>query len=202
MIVGVTQRVDPVDGRAEVRDTLDQQMIAWLSQAGFVPVPIPNTLNATELAAWLHAVAPQALVLTGGSDFGVSPARDQTENVLLDWAEKLRMPVLGICRGLQLMAVRAGIKLVQREGHVRTVHVPKVERGSTQDWPARVNSFHNWTFADRPSGYQVAVRAEDSTIEAVVHESLPWEGWMWHPEREASFSAQDTLRVQKLFGSK
>ena len=45
-IIGITQRVDLVSSHKEYRDALDQRLIDWVSQAGFIAVPIPNTLGA------------------------------------------------------------------------------------------------------------------------------------------------------------
>jgi gamma-glutamyl-gamma-aminobutyrate hydrolase PuuD len=183
---------------------LDQRLVLWLVHAGFLPVAVPNTLSDTghsseqTLESWLQAIQPGALILSGGNDIGEYPARDATERYLLSWAEAKQMPVLGICRGLQMMAVWAGVDLVKKEGHVGTRH--QLEVASWKDeWPANVNSYHNWVLSSCPEGFEVAALAEDSSIEAVKHATLPWEGWMWHPEREAPFSSQDTKRLKRLF---
>lgn len=203
--VGITQRMDNIAGRAELRDALDQRLVRWLVHAGFLPVPIPNTLSAADPASaptldnWLQVVRPRALILSGGSDIGEHPARDDTERYLLSWAAEHRVAVLGICRGLQMMAVWAGSHLVQIEGHVGGRHQLAVP-DRKNEWPAEVNSYHNWALASCPNGFQVAAQAEDGSIEAIKHVELPWEGWMWHPEREAPFSAQDTKRLKSLLG--
>ena len=44
MIIGITQRVDKVSAYNEYRDALDQRLVNWVIEAGFTPVPIPNTL--------------------------------------------------------------------------------------------------------------------------------------------------------------
>jgi len=202
--VAITQRIDSVAGRAELRDALDQRLVQWLVHAGFLPVLVPNTLSATghpsgqALESWLQVIQPGALILSGGNDIGEYPARDDTERYLLSWAETKRVPVLGICRGLQMMAVWAGVDLVKKEGHVGTRHqlvVPALK----DEWPTEVNSYHNWGLASCPAGFEVAAKAEDGSIEAITHSKLPWEGWMWHPEREAPFSPQDIKRLKRLF---
>jgi len=204
IVVAITQRIDSVAGRAELRDALDQRLVQWLVHAGFLPVLVPNTLSATghpseqALESWLKVVQPGALLLSGGNDIGEYPARDATERYLLAWAEASRMPVLGICRGLQMMAVWAGVDLVKREGHVGTRH-QLVVTALKDEWPTEVNSYHNWGLASCPAGFEVAAKAEDGSIEAIKHVELPWEGWMWHPEREAPFSPQDIKRLKRLF---
>ena len=210
-IVGITQRIDNVAGRAELRDALDQRLVQWVKQAGFLPVTIPNTLldinhsseadEGRALDSWLQAVQPRALILSGGNDVGEYPARDATERYLLSWAETKRAPVLGVCRGLQMMAVWAGVSLVKIEGHVGTRHHLMVPT-KKEEWPTSVNSYHNWSLASCPGGFEITAQSEDGSIEAIRHIKLPWEGWMWHPEREMPFSPQDIERLKGLFGGR
>ena len=58
-------------------------------------------------------------IFSGGNDIGEMDLRDKSEHTL-NYAEKNKMPVLGICRGMQLMAVWAGADLIKVQGHVRT----------------------------------------------------------------------------------
>ncbi len=108
----------------------------------------------------------------------VNPARDATERYLLSWAEKNLVPVLGICRGMQMMGVWAGGSLKRMAGQV-TRHLLQGEV------VGEVNSFHDFSLSGCPLGFEVVARSEDGEIEAIRHTDLPWEGWMWHPEREA-----------------
>ena len=76
--VGITQRVDTIDSRGESRDALDQQLINWVLQSGFVPVPIPNGLfnvsspieNQPVIDKWLNVVKLDAVILSGGNNIG------------------------------------------------------------------------------------------------------------------------------------
>lgn len=191
-VVAVSQRVDSFSERNETRDALDQRLIDWLTRCGYVPVPVPNGLGDS-IRGWLMTLRPSALVLSGGNDIGQYPERDETELALLSYAKELTLPVLGICRGMHMMAHWAGATLHQVSGHVRTRHQLSGQIST------EVNSYHNYSLTDRPSDFDVIARSEDSEIEAISHRSLPWEGWMWHPERETEFSQHDIQRMKDLF---
>ena len=46
-----------------------------------------------------------------------------------------------------------------------------------------------------PNDYHVLARSEDGEIEAIHHDKYPWEGWMWHPEREENFDERDLKKL-------
>lgn len=201
-IVVVSQRVDHYPDRNETWDSLDQRLIVFLAAAGFASVPVPNGLcsalsdgrdNHEALDWWLAAIRPQAFVLSGGNDIGEYRERDLTERWLLDHASERQIPLLGICRGMQIMADWAGMGLKPVQDHVRTRH------RLSGDVTGEVNSYHTLSLVNCPDGFQVLSWSEDGEIEAIRSESLPWEGWMWHPEREKQFAARDIQRLRELF---
>lgn len=201
-IVALSQRVDPVPGRPETRDQIDQRLIEFLLFAGILPFPVPNELvpdsapgsKQETFDVWIKHVKPAGIVLSGGNEVGGCPERDRTERALLEHARQHRIPVLGICRGMEMMAVWAGGNLKPVTGHVRTRHV----LSGKLDW--NVNSYHDYALDGCPKSFEVLARAEDGGIEAIRHIDLPWEGWMWHPEREDRFSLDDAKRLNSLFG--
>lgn len=191
--VAVSQRVDAWPERGEVRDALDQRLAEFIAAAGGLAIPVPNTLVASgTLQAWLAAIAPEAIVLSGGNDIGQQPARDRTESLLLEHAQGLGLPALGICRGMQMMGRQAGTALKPVDGHVGSRH--RIRGLITEE----VNSFHQFALAGCPAGFEVLARAEDGAIEAIRHRTQPWEAWMWHPEREHEFCAGDVRRLTAL----
>jgi putative glutamine amidotransferase len=80
------------------------------------------------------------------------------------------------------------------KGHLRTRHQ------LTGTISSEVNSYHGYSIAACPHGFEVLARSEDGEIEAIRHRTLSWEGWMWHPEREDHFAAHDMHRIKALFG--
>ena len=194
--VAVSQRVDTVPGYGEQRDALDQRLSAFLLAGGCLPVPVPNALaagDAAALDAWLAAIRPAGVVLSGGNDIGTQPERDATEAHLLAHATAHRLPVLGICRGMQKLAHRAGTALTPAAGHVASRHrlAGSIDR--------ETNSYHGLALSDCPPEYEILARSADGVIEAIRHATLPWEGWMWHPEREPVLHWQDIERLKALF---
>jgi N5-(cytidine 5'-diphosphoramidyl)-L-glutamine hydrolase len=84
-----------------------------LAASGLLPVLLPNVSDvALALCEWSGIAG---LVLTGGSDFaafgGDAPERDTVDNALLDWAEQHGLPVLGVCRGMQVIQQRFAVLL-------------------------------------------------------------------------------------------
>ena len=201
-LIVITQSVRVCKERRSRLDLVDQQLTHFVQYCGYLPVPIPNSLffqiddsnlRKIRLEAWLKNISPLGIILSGGANIGCYPDRDLTENMLLDYAERKKMPVLGICRGMQLMASREKGALHEISGHVKSRHSlkGKIKR--------KVNSFHNFSVKSLPENFEVLARSMDGEIEAIKHQDLPMEGWMWHPEREEGFVLQDVKRLKKLF---
>lgn len=185
--VGVTQRQVDLPERGEVRDALDARLPRLLWELGFVPVPIAN--DVADADAYLDALDIDALLLSGGDHVGEPPARARVERAALDLALRRGIPVLGICRGMQVIVTACGGTLVPADGHVATRHPVDGPLTGARE----VNSFH--AFGVMPDGLPEVLRpvahAPDGTVEAVRHAVHPWTAIMWHPERERPFNADD-----------
>jgi putative glutamine amidotransferase len=187
-------RVLQAEAYIEPRDALAQDWSSFLSIAlpNAVWLALPN-IGAKKIRNYCEKWGINRLILTGGENIGETEIRDETEQDLLVWAVDSAVPVLGICRGMQLMGVMQGIELKPVEEHVRTRH--KLEG----EYSHEVNSYHNYSLKECPKGFEVTARSQDGVIEAIRNNKLKWEGWMWHPERENEFNSEDITRIQRLF---
>ena len=164
-------------------------------------------------------IAPGRYGQENNGSFMIMEDLDELQLSLLDLFVRARKPVLGICRGHQLINVYFGGTLIQHlatsDRHARLsledsdkVHACKAEKGS---WLARLygesfmhNSAHHQA-ADRLGEDLVidGVCPSDGVIEALHHESLPVYGVQFHPERMCCSLARDVtvdgLRVFRLF---
>lgn len=208
--IGTTQRVEVVAAYNERRDCLDQAWTQLFARLGLDLVPVPNTLD--DVAGWAGRQKLDGLVLSGGNDLAhlpeaskTAPERDACEHELLSWAAGIRLPVLGVCRGMQMMNCYFGGALSKVVGHIATLHpVHSLYDTALFREYCMVNSYHDWgiNLAGLAGGLQAMVLAEDNTIEAFRHESLPWFGVMWHPERDNSPTVkQDLVLLSALFNS-
>ena len=191
--VAISQRIDFLKERNETRDCLDQRLSKFILETAGHVIPVPNSYeDKNQLLLWLEAVQPDALVLSGGNDIGEYKCRDQIEKNLLTYAYERALPLLGICRGMQMISVWAGDNLKAIHGHAGTRH--KI----TGKLSREVNSFHKFTLSRVPNGFDALAHSEDGEIEAIQHQKLAWEGWMWHPERETDVSDKDKKRFMAL----
>lgn len=189
-------------------DVLHATYARSVEAAGGVAVLLPpQNLGAVEVMDRVDG-----LIVAGGADvdparYGATadprnqtprPDRDAWEWALLDAADAAGRPVLGICRGLQLMTVRAGGTLEQHlpdvVGHSEHSPAPgafgwtpiRTEPGSLVrrlvGEETQVNCAHHQAAARHP-GFEVSARAADGTIEAIEDPERPfWLAVQWHPE--------------------
>lgn len=194
----VSQRVDVVADYGERRDALDQCWTSFLQETDALPFPLPNECQAIKVI--LETAPPDGILLTGGNNpveyGGNAPERDGADSMLLDYAIRHKIPLIGVCRGMQSVLMHFGGSLREVDGHVAVKHSVNGKIGRT------VNSYHRLA-ADRiPSGLLVLAQSEDGVVEAVRHESLPIMAIMWHPERETLFVNEDLDLFQEIWSGK
>lgn len=206
--IGLSMRTADATEYVEPRDALALDWSRFLSAAlpGIAWLPIPNI--GQNVGPWLEQWQIEGLILTGGETPGASPRRDETEFSMLDYALARHLPVLGICRGMQMMQVRANGQLIEIEGkdHIATRHSVIIydhfPGGKQIGDKMEVNSFHRMGFHRStlmPQFHSLA-EAEDGCIEAMRHNNEAWLGLMWHPEREVTPQSHDMSIIAHHFG--
>jgi putative glutamine amidotransferase len=212
-VIGIStyrQAADWSTWREVEADLLPAGYARSVESAGGVPMLLPPF--ATEEAARTAVGRLDGLVLAGGSDinperYGQAPhptvlrwydERDASELWLLEAADERSLPVLGICRGMQLMAVAAGGTLIQHLpdviGHSRhsgsasgyeTTRVsvaPGHRLSGLTDESVTAQSHHHQAVASHP-GYAATAWDDDGVLQAM---EAPGErfvlGVQWHPE--------------------
>lgn len=195
--IAISQRRDDVPGRDETRDALDVRLCGLLWELGFLPLPLASCI--VEPAVYLDELAPDGVVLSGGNDIGAAPARDALERAALEHAIERSLPVLGICRGMQVLNLFQGGTLRCVKGHTAVRHKITGELASTER--RQVNSYHDLALQQDDLGavLEAIAWSEDGVIEALRHTRLPWLGIMWHPERDTPTSTADRQLIKKHF---
>lgn len=202
MNIFVSQRVIKISNINETRDCIDQRVIKILNTCDINPILIPNNLvkknDNVKLLKFLKNFNSKGVLLTGGDNFGDFKNRDQTEFFLIEYAIKKKIPILGVCRGMQIIAKFFGKNTKKIDSHVRKKHIIK-SLTKKNIYPKKVNSFHNLTISMCPSNFHITAISLDGSIEAIKHRKLKIEGWMWHPERENPLLKKDIINLERFF---
>lgn len=214
-LIGITGNYD-----AEGRCTLADGYYKKVLEAGGLPVVLPpfqpdSAARAHALEGWLNRL--DGILFSGGGDINPlllgeqpqrelhssCPERDAQELLLARLAADRQMPMLGICKGIQVITAALGGQLWQDiYSHGATASL-KHSQDMPREWPSHsvriepgsllaslcgadsllVNSFHHQAVREPAPGMKVTARALDGVIEAVEsaeHKSIM--GVQWHPE--------------------
>lgn len=196
---GITMRITNADGYNEPRDTIAHDWSAYMSEvfseSKFLFIPNIGKKAVDFIGKWDINV----LIISGGDDIGATPLRDVTETALLKSAIDCNMPVIAICRGLQLVHTYFGGKLINGDKTFIDRHraVPhKIIIGNTSK---EVNSYHTNLIEENSLTKEakiIARCATDNTIEAFKIRNIL--ALMWHPERDKIVSKWNKLLIEEF----
>lgn len=208
-IIGITADVTKED-----KLFVNSEYVEAVLRAGGLPFIIPVGIegDVQQIADRLDG-----LLLTGGNDINpilfneephthlgeVTPSRDACELPLARYMLTTEKPILGICRGVQILNVAAGgtvyqdlhkqnegqmLQHAQKAPRSHPSHFVQLEKGSVLEAIAgseriQVNSFHHQSVKDVASAFKVTAVASDGIIEAVEGTGKQFVvGVQWHPE--------------------
>jgi gamma-glutamyl-gamma-aminobutyrate hydrolase PuuD len=215
--IGITSRKVPYFHRERPypRYGVAVDYIHAVQVAGGLPLMIPLSRDPDLLEDYFGTL--DGLLLPGGMDvdpvhYGeephrlleeVDPVRDETELYLAKRALREDMPILGICRGEQLLNVAAGGSLFQDIAAQSPNEVIRHFQDFAQEWPShsvelkpdtllasiiperkvRVNSYHHQAVRRIANDFRVAATAPDGIVEAIESTKHSFVlGVQWHPE--------------------
>ncbi len=216
------------------RAYINHDYMRTVADMGAMPLMLPCLFDQSEETQRAYAKQAvehiDALILSGGHDLfppllGQScrqklgatwPERDHYDLLLFHEAMEQQKPVLGICRGFQLICAHFGAELLQdlsyadhellkhEQGHTTTLKTHEVtfERGTAfyevYGPKTMVNSFHHQAVTEVKAPLRICAKASDGVIEAVMHESLPVYGVQWHPEMLSGVCEETKRMFQTL----
>lgn len=191
----VTQRVEYIESINERRDCIDQKLVEFLFSCGLIPIVISNNRSIVE--NMLNIIEPDGIFLSGGNNLiaygGDALERDSVEMMLIDWGIKHKLPICGICRGMQMLIHYFGYKINKVNNHVAVKHQ------ISGDVNRVVNSYHEFGIERIGDPFQVLARSADDNIECIYAETLKLLGIMWHPERGEGYENKDIQLVSNFF---
>lgn len=214
-IIGLTPQGDAKKGAYR----MSPDFISGLSALGAIPIVLPSVIDNDDILREAISLC-DGIILTGGPDvrpelFGeqiipacgeISDERDAFEIKLYKMAIEADKPILGICRGAQVMNIAAGGNIYQdiysQTGTMLAHHTldgvksfhnvsitnkDALEKMKFSDVEFVVNSYHHQSVKDLAEGYEAVAYSPDGLIEAIYMPSRCFVvGVQWHPEKRFS----------------
>lgn len=218
-IIGITVNYDEEEKQLCLREYYTESIY----KAGGIPVLLVPGIEPELIRAYLQLC--HGFVLSGGGDIDplywgeepdkglgrISPLRDSFEVLLARAILEQQRPLLGICRGCQVMNVagggtlwqdlETGLKHMQEAPRSYPIHEIRIENASLlkcimKSEAIRVNSFHHQAVKSPGAGFKISARASDGTVEAIEgqYAGVFCLGVQWHPECMVDENAQALFR--------
>lgn len=196
---GITMREVNAVGYDEPRDALARDWPKFM-QAAFPNDKWLFVPNIEEKAIdFIINWDINVLILSGGDDIGDFPIRDKTERCLLEYAIQNDIPVIAICRGLQVVHSYYGGKIVKGNTLFSKQHRASRHNIGLDSATHEVNSYHTGQIVENTlhKDFEILARCnEDGSIEAIRNKNIL--GMLWHPEREEEVQSWNLELIEKF----
>lgn len=204
--IGITQRMMKEQAYREIRDCLDIKWSVYVKEMGMFPVILPS---AYPFSLYIQEVHLDGVILSGGNNLSSIDAiplnrqRDHYEMAVIRTCLKHEIPLMGVCRGMQLIGEYFGVPLKKVDHHValyHTIHIQENSILSMSEFQVQmVNSYHQYALSDCPQDFQICAISDDGIIEAMEHTEYKIYTQMWHPEREDEFCEWNIAALKGFF---
>lgn len=181
--IGITQRLINNDTYHEVREALALDWGKLFASKNmldnYLPLPLSYEIDFKKYIDVINGV-----IISGGNDIyavnknTLSKIRDDYELKIIDYCINKKIPLLGVCRGAQLLAHYFKLEIKQCKNHIGNHKIIKNKKN------IMVNSFHNYCIFNTNDEILPLHIANDNSIESFKHVNLPIYGVMWHIERK------------------
>ena len=199
--IGISLRITNAKDYDEKRDSLSHDWPKLMEELGINIVFIPNSLK--NIRSYLSELNLSGFIISGGDNIGDNVERDKTEIEMIKFAMKNKIPLFGVCRGMQIINkfFDGTISTSEKSNHVGKYHNINIINQNFfkffKNKNTKVNSFHNNLIYNENLGSDLipfATISEDGTVEGFFHKFFPIIGVMWHPERQATLESKIMLK--------
>lgn len=200
---------------SETRDALSREWTEYMAKIMPKAILIPVLNDPDAVLNTVKNLKIDGVILSGGNDWGSDFKRDATETKLFKYAFKRKLPILGVCRGFQVVNLLTGgklqknIKCISGENHAGIIHNIHIGEKSPFRKIAgkdeiRVNSYHDQGFLleDLSPKLKAFALSPKGVVEGYYHITYPIIGIQWHPERKNPSANFDKKLILNLFSKR
>ena len=193
----ITQRISLSDKNI-LQTKLDLDWYDYASKLKFNLIPLGYKINLSNF----KKIKFDGIIFSGGNSLSKyekkkeNMIRDKFEINLFNYFEKRNLPILAVCRGMQLIASINKAKLLKTKNHIKKGHDITLNNNRI----INVNSYHTYLIKRIPNQFRIlAQHTKDKSIEAMTHNTKKILCVMFHPERKSKDQTKVNQLIKEFF---